>query len=55
MLFKVLETNRLFLKNISAEDREFILTMFSNDEVNRFLFYAEPINDLQGADGLTDF
>jgi len=55
MLFRELETDRLLLKNISAEDRGFILTVFSNDEVNRFLFDAEPLIDIQDADGLIDF
>jgi len=55
MLFKELETDRLFLKNISVEDREFIFAMFSNDDVNRFLFDAEPIGDLQSAGQLIDF
>ena len=55
MLFRELATERLLLKNISADDREFVLAMFSNDEVNRFLFDAEPIGDLQGADRLIDF
>ena len=55
MIFRDIETVRLFLKSISADDREFILAMFSNDEVNRFLFDAEPISDLFGADELIDF
>jgi len=55
MLFRELETDRLFLKNISAEDREFILAVFSNDDVNRFLFDAEPLNDIYAADELIDF
>ena len=55
MLFRELETDRLLLKNISAKDSEFILAMFSNDEVNRFLFDAEPLKDIQEADELIDF
>lgn len=55
MLFKELETDRLFLKNISRYDREFILKQFSNDEVNRYLFDAEPLTDIFGADEIIDF
>ena len=43
MLFKELETDRLILKNISPEDNEFIYTLFSNDQVNKYLFDAEPL------------
>ena len=38
MFFKELETDRLFLKNISSDDREFIFTVFSNDDVKKYLF-----------------
>jgi ribosomal-protein-alanine N-acetyltransferase len=55
MLFKELETNRLFLKNISSEDRDFILAQFSNDEVTRYLYDAEPLTDTQGADEIINF
>ncbi len=55
MLFKELETERLFLKNISTCDRDFILEQFSNNEVNRYLFDAEPLTDVFGADDITDF
>lgn len=43
MFFRDLETSRLYLKNISPEDREFVFTQFSNDDVNQFLFDAEPL------------
>lgn len=55
MLFKDLETERLILKNISMEDREFIFSQFSNDAVNKYLFDAEPLKDIQGADEIIDF
>ncbi len=55
MFFKELETDRLFLKNISMHDREFILEQFSNNEVNRYLFDAEPIADILGADEIINF
>ena len=55
MFFKELETDRLFLKNISKKDRDFIFTQFSNHEVNRYLFDAEPLTDIHGADEIIDF
>ena len=55
MFFKELETDRLFLKNVSKYDREFILEQFSNNEVNRYLFDAEPLTDVFGADEIIDF
>ncbi|MCL2774858.1 MAG: hypothetical protein FWD71_16150 [Oscillospiraceae bacterium] len=50
MLFNELETNRLSLKNISLNDREFIYKQFSDDITNRYLFDEEPLTDIQGAD-----
>ena len=50
MFFYELETERLLLKNISYEDRDFILKQFSNDSVNRYLFDAEPLHSLEEAD-----
>lgn len=55
MLFKELETQRLLLKNISTYDRGFILEQFSNSKVNRYLFDAEPLTDVLGADEIIDF
>jgi len=55
MFFRELETDRLLLKNISHEDRNFILSQFSNEQVNRYLFDAEPITDNNGADEIIDF
>lgn len=40
--FKVLETNRLILKNLDYEDRDFLFSQFSDESVNRYLFDAEP-------------
>lgn len=54
-VFKELETERLFLKNISRSDRDFIFAQFSNDHVNRYLFDAEPLTDIQWADEIIDF
>lgn len=55
MFFKELETDRLYLKNISMDDREFVFEQFSNSEVNRYLFDAEPVADIQDADDIIDF
>jgi len=53
--FLNLETDRLILRNIGMEDNEFILGLFSNEDVNRYLFDAEPLKDLSGADDIIDF
>jgi len=45
-----IETDRLVLKNIAIDDRNFIFSQFSDDVVNRYLFDAEPVTDMQGAD-----
>lgn len=55
MFFKELETERLQLKNISAEDRDFILKQFSTDAVNEYLYDAEPFQNLQEADELIEY
>ena len=54
-MFSKLQTYRLELKLISFEDREFIFSQFSNEVVNRYLFDAEPLVDLFGADDIIDF
>lgn len=55
MLFKNIETERLLLKNISIDDREFIFSQFSNDKVNQYLFDAEPLTEPQEADEIIAF
>jgi ribosomal-protein-alanine N-acetyltransferase len=55
MLFDDIETERLFLKNISINDRDFIFSQFSDDVVNRYLFDEEPVTDMQGADEIITF
>jgi len=55
VFFKELETDGLFLRNISSEDREFIFAVFTNDKVNQYLFDTEPFTDIQGADEIIDF
>lgn len=41
-MFRDLETKRLYLKSISHDDAAFFFREFSNDEVNRYLYDAEP-------------
>lgn len=55
MFFNELRTERLLLKNINTTDREFIFSQFSDDVVNRYLFDAEPLTDIQGADEIIEF
>lgn len=55
MFFCNLETERLILKNIAQEDRNFIFSQFSDDVVNKYLFDAEPLTDIIGADQIIDF
>ena len=55
MFFKELKTDRLYLKNISTEDRNFIFSQFSNEKVNQYLFDAEPLTNMQEADGIINF
>lgn len=55
MLFNNIETERLILKNICVEDREFIYKQFSDEEVNKYLYDAEPLNNLDEADGIINF
>jgi len=55
MFYNNLETERLILKNIDSDDREFIYHQFSDDEVNRYLFDAEPLSSLEDADDLIAF
>ena len=54
-MFRPLETERLILKSIGSDDREFILNMFSDDAVNKYLFDAEPLQNLEEADEIIDF
>lgn len=55
MLFSDVETERLLLKNIAIDDRNFIFSQFSDDVVNKYLFDAEPLTDIQGADEIINF
>jgi len=55
MLFNNIETERLFLKNIAMDDRNFIFIQFSNEVVTKYLFDNEPLTDMQGADEIIRF
>jgi [ribosomal protein S5]-alanine N-acetyltransferase len=55
MFYQELETDRLILKNISLVDRDFIFEQFSNDQVNEYLYDAEPLTDISGADDIIEF
>ncbi len=54
-MFTNLETDRLVLKCIDANDREFIFEEFQNDFINRYLYDAEPMKDIAEADELIAF
>ncbi len=55
MFFQEMDTERLFLKNISVDDRDFIYQQFENVHVNKYLFDAEPLTDISGADEIIGF
>lgn len=55
MFFHDIETERLLLKNISSDDREFMLKQFSDSAVNRYLFDIEPLNNLEAVDKIIHF
>lgn len=55
MFFENLETERLLLKNIGYEDRDFIFKQFSDPAINEFLFDAESMESVEEADELIAF
>jgi ribosomal-protein-alanine N-acetyltransferase len=57
MLFINLQTNRLLLKNIGNEDREFIFNHFSDEnvDVNQYLYDAETCKNISDADEIINF
>lgn len=55
MAFCNLETDRLLLRNIGPDDRDFILKQFSDDDVNEYLFDAEPMRSIEEVDALIAF
>lgn len=48
-MFIDLETERLILKCIGYDDAEFFYKQFSTDEVNQYLFDAEPCSSMEEA------
>ena len=54
-IFRDLETKRLFLKSISHEDDVFFFKQYSSDEVNRYLYDAEPCSSVAEAVEWIDF
>ncbi|WP_099205964.1 GNAT family N-acetyltransferase [Scatolibacter rhodanostii] len=55
MFYTPLTTDRLILKNISEDDNTFMLEQFSNDDVNRFLYDAEPLSTLEQTNEIINF
>ncbi len=55
MFFRELETERLWLRNISSSDADFILEQFSSDFINRYLFDYDPMASLDEAIDLINF
>jgi ribosomal-protein-alanine N-acetyltransferase len=55
MLFNDIKTERLLLKNIAIDDRNFIFSQFSNDVVTKYLLDREPVTDMEGADEIITF
>ena len=55
ILFKDLETQRLILKSISRNDRDFIFSQFSDNVVTQYLYDNEPLMDMNGADEIIKF
>ncbi|SCY22150.1 GNAT family N-acetyltransferase [Alkaliphilus peptidifermentans] len=55
MFYNNIETDRLLLKNIDSGDSEFIFSQFSDVDINKYLFDAEPLTDISEADGVIEF
>ncbi|HSP47932.1 MAG TPA: GNAT family N-acetyltransferase [Clostridiaceae bacterium] len=55
MFFTELETERLLLRNIGKDDREFIYRHFSDETVTRYLYDEEPLTSIEEADQIIDF
>jgi len=54
-MFTNIETNRLVLKCIDKNDRDFIFEEFQNDFINKHLYDEEPMTDISQADELIEF
>ncbi len=53
--FRDLTTDRLFLRNISPGDADFILKEFSDPAVTRYLFDADPFHSIGEAAGMINW
>lgn len=54
-MFRSLKTERLILKNIGIEDRNFVFQQFSDPKICRYLFDAEPLISIEGADEIIGY
>ena len=43
------------MRGIGSEDSSFLLAQFSNEDINRYLFDAEPLSNLQEAEEIITF
>lgn len=50
-----IETERMLLKCVDQSDRDFIFEEFQNDFINKYLFDAEPMTNIEQADELIEF
>jgi ribosomal-protein-alanine N-acetyltransferase len=55
MLLNDIKTERLVLKNMAIDDRNFIFSQFSDDVVTKYLLDREPLTDMEGADEIITF
>ena len=55
MMFRDINTTRLLLKCISYDDAGFFYREFSNEDVNRYLFDADPCSSEEEAKEWIDF
>ncbi|MDD3244117.1 MAG: GNAT family N-acetyltransferase [Eubacteriales bacterium] len=55
MQFIDLETDTLYLRNISPQEREFVFEEFTDEKINQYLFDADPMKDIAEADELIEF
>lgn len=49
-----IETNRLILKSISVDDRDFVFSQFSDEVVTKYLYDEEPLTCILEADDIID-
>ncbi|MEN6521450.1 MAG: GNAT family protein [Armatimonadota bacterium] len=54
-IFSTVETERLILRPLAPQDVDFIYRHFSDEDVCRYLFDAEPLTSIDGAQAIIDF